>query len=125
MPRTGEEIDQELLTLCIVRDLAQLLLVDGDQQEAYKGLLEDFVEAHEVELTPVLDLVRTFAKLSGPANAELFTAETANKAFKTVRVKRAVPVLTAKEESFLDGISSSGNFTLEKALKRHEKKNAP
>ena len=33
---------------------------------------------------------------------------------------RPVPVLTADEEAFLDGISTSGNFTLEKVLGCHD-----
>lgn len=36
------------------------------------------------------------------------------------RATRAVPALSAEEVAFLDGISTSGNFTLEKVLKRHE-----
>jgi hypothetical protein len=38
---------------------------------------------------------------------------------KGARAQRTVPSLSADEESFLSGISSSGNFTIEKVLKRH------
>lgn len=36
------------------------------------------------------------------------------------RALRAVPALSAEESAFLDGITTSGNFTLEKVLERHQ-----
>ena len=38
---------------------------------------------------------------------------------RAVRELRAVPVLSAEEEAFLDAISSSGKFTLKAVLSRH------
>jgi hypothetical protein len=35
---------------------------------------------------------------------------------KATRAQRAVPALSGEEESFLSGISSSDNFTIEKVL---------
>lgn len=40
---------------------------------------------------------------------------------KSARATRPVPVLTNDESAFLTAITESGNFTLEKVLRRHDR----